>query len=145
MVDLRSCRINIESSDIKVSCRALILMKGRKIGNLYLLQGSTMTGKTTSPLFVKEPKSTRLKQRQFGHKREKGMTILNKRSSFLGAGFGKIEHCVRGKKTRISFDLAVHKSKTRSLQFQSSSTTWTQLISCKVQDRPVAGSTKKAL
>ncbi|MFQ6641379.1 hypothetical protein Gotur_014790 [Gossypium turneri] len=47
--------------------------------------------------------------------REKCMTILLKRSSLLDAGFEKLGHCVRENQTRVCFDLAVYKSKARSL------------------------------
>ena len=62
-----------------------------------------------------ESKSTRLEQRQLGHRREKGMTVSLKRGSLLDAGFEKLGHCIRENQTRVSFDLAVHKSKARSL------------------------------
>ncbi|MFQ6660964.1 hypothetical protein Gotur_029288 [Gossypium turneri] len=47
--------------------------------------------------------------------REKGMTVSLKRSSLLDAGFKNLGHCVLENQTRVSFDLAVHKSKARSL------------------------------
>ena len=43
------------------------------------------------------------------------MTVSLKRGSLLDAGFEKLGHCVRENQTRVSFDLAVHKSKARSL------------------------------
>ncbi|MBA0613206.1 hypothetical protein Godav_013691 [Gossypium davidsonii] len=39
ILDSKSCRINIESNIINISCGALILMKGKKIGSLYVLEG----------------------------------------------------------------------------------------------------------
>ncbi|MFQ6658699.1 hypothetical protein Gotur_027845 [Gossypium turneri] len=47
--------------------------------------------------------------------REKCMTISLKRGSFLDTCFEKLEHCVCENQTQVSFDLAVHKSKARSL------------------------------
>ncbi|MFQ6669702.1 hypothetical protein Gotur_034840 [Gossypium turneri] len=47
--------------------------------------------------------------------REKGMTVSLKRGSLLDAGFEKLGHCVRDNHTRVSFNLAVYKSKARSL------------------------------
>ena len=43
------------------------------------------------------------------------MTVSLKRGSLLDAGFEKLGHCIRENQTRVSFDLAVHKSKARSL------------------------------
>ncbi|MBA0778132.1 hypothetical protein Gotri_006042, partial [Gossypium trilobum] len=63
--------INIESSDINVSRRALVLMKCKKIGSLYVMEGSKVTNEIGHPLSIKELKLTRLKRRQLGHRREK--------------------------------------------------------------------------
>ncbi|MFQ6668439.1 hypothetical protein Gotur_034093 [Gossypium turneri] len=78
-------------------------------------EGFTMTGETGRPLSVMESKSTRLERMQLGHRREKCMTVLLKRGSLLDVGFEKFGHYVRENQTRVSFDLAVHKSKARSL------------------------------
>ncbi|MBA0783108.1 hypothetical protein Gotri_000878, partial [Gossypium trilobum] len=45
---------------IKVSRRALILLKGKRTDNLYILEVSTVTGKIGRPSFIMESKSTRL-------------------------------------------------------------------------------------
>ncbi|KAG8488563.1 hypothetical protein CXB51_016262 [Gossypium anomalum] len=115
ILDLKGCRINIESSSIKVSRGALFLLKGKRTCSLYILEGSTVTGEIGRPSSVTESKSTRLERRQPGHRREKGMTVSLKKGSLLDAGFEKLGHCVRENQTRVSFDLAVHKSKARSL------------------------------
>ncbi|KAG8473398.1 hypothetical protein CXB51_035716 [Gossypium anomalum] len=115
ILDLKGCKINIESSDIKVSRGALVLLKGKRIGSLYILEGSTVTGEIGRPSSVTELKSTCLERRQLGHRREKGMTVSLKRCSLLDAGFVKLGHCVRENQTRVSFDLEVYKSKARSL------------------------------
>ncbi|KAG8474630.1 hypothetical protein CXB51_031256 [Gossypium anomalum] len=107
ILDLKGCRINIEWSGIKVSRGALILLKGKRTGSLYSLEGSTVTGEIGRPLSFIESKSTRLERRQLGHRREKGMTVLLKRGSPLDAGFETLGHCVRENQTWVSFDLAV--------------------------------------
>ncbi|KAG8490008.1 hypothetical protein CXB51_015369 [Gossypium anomalum] len=101
ILDLKGCKINIESSGIKVSRGALVLLKGKRIGSLYILEGSIVTDEIGRPSSVTELKSTCLERRQLGHMREKG--------------FEKLGHCVRENQTRVSFDLAVYKSKVRSL------------------------------
>ncbi|KAG8488058.1 hypothetical protein CXB51_018348 [Gossypium anomalum] len=112
---LSDVRINIKSSDIKVSRGALILLKGKRTSSLYILKGSTVTSEIRRPLFVTESKSTRLEQRQLDHRREKGMIFSLKRGSLLDACFEKLGHCVRENQTQVSFDLALYKSKARSL------------------------------
>ncbi|MBA0783394.1 hypothetical protein Gotri_001115, partial [Gossypium trilobum] len=115
ILDSKGCRINIESSDIKVSHEALVLLKGKKIDSLYILEGSTVASEIGRPSFITKSKSTRLERRQLGHRREKGMIVLLKRGSLLDAGFEKLRHCVHENQTWVSFDFAVHKSKARSL------------------------------
>lgn len=115
ILDLKGCKINIESSGIKVSRGALVLLKGKRIDSLYILEGYIVTGEIGRPSSVTELKSTCLERRQLGHRREKCMTVSLKRSSLLDAGFEKLGHCVRENQTRVSFDLAVYKSKARSL------------------------------
>ncbi len=112
---MKGCRINIESSDIKVSLGALILLKGKRTDSLYILEGSTVTGEIGCPSSITELNSTCLEWRQLGHRREKGMTVSLKRGFLLDAGFEKLGHCVRENQTRVSFDLVVYKSKARSL------------------------------
>ncbi|KAG8503416.1 hypothetical protein CXB51_001387 [Gossypium anomalum] len=114
-VRLERMQINIESSGIKVSRGALVLLKGKRTDSLYILEGSTVTGEIERPSSVTELKSTRLERRQLGHRREKGMTVSLKRGSLLDAGFEKLGHRVRENQTRVSFDLTVYKSKARSL------------------------------
>ncbi|MFQ6632917.1 hypothetical protein Gotur_012115 [Gossypium turneri] len=80
-----------------------------------LIYGSTVTGEIGRPSSVAESKSTRLERSQLGYRREKCMTVSLKRGSLLNAGFKKLGHCVRENQTRVSFDLAVYKSKARSL------------------------------
>ncbi|MBA0761533.1 hypothetical protein Gotri_024162 [Gossypium trilobum] len=62
-----------------------------------------------------ESKSTRLERRQLSHRREKCMTVSLKKDSLLDTCFEKLGHCVRENQSRVSFDLAVYKSKAKSL------------------------------
>ncbi|KAK8317110.1 hypothetical protein V6Z12_A13G088000 [Gossypium hirsutum] len=55
-------------------------MSGKRIGSLYILEGSTVTGEIGRPLSVTESKSTHLERRQLGHRREK--VHKSKASSF---------------------------------------------------------------
>ncbi|MBA0777655.1 hypothetical protein Gotri_005650, partial [Gossypium trilobum] len=71
ILDLKGCRINIESNGSKVSRGALVLIKGKKIGSLYVLKESMVIDETRRPSSIKELNSTRLKWRQLGHRKEK--------------------------------------------------------------------------
>ncbi len=100
ILDLKGCRINIESSTIKVSRGALVLLKGKRTDSLYILEGSTVTGEIGRPSSVTESKSTRLERRQLSHMREKCIAISLKRGSLLDAGFEKLGHYVRENQTQ---------------------------------------------
>ncbi|KAG8491303.1 hypothetical protein CXB51_014552 [Gossypium anomalum] len=49
ILDLKGCIINIESSGIKVSRGAFVLLKGKRTGSFYILEGSTVTGEIERP------------------------------------------------------------------------------------------------
>ncbi|MFQ6659175.1 hypothetical protein Gotur_028174 [Gossypium turneri] len=110
--DLKNIEVYIDDKD-----QAILLLcslpSSYKSFRETLIYGSIMTGEIGCPSSVTESKSTRLERRQLDH-RGKYMTISLKRGSLLGAGFEKLGHCVRENQTRVSFDLAVYKSKARS-------------------------------
>ncbi|MFQ6645001.1 hypothetical protein Gotur_019208 [Gossypium turneri] len=112
--DLKNVEIHIDDEDqaILLLC---FLPPSYKSFRETLIYGSTVTSEIGRSSFVTESKSTRLERRQLGHRREKCMTVSLKRGSLLDAGFEKLRHCVRENQTRISFNLAVYKSKARSL------------------------------
>ncbi|MFQ6630815.1 hypothetical protein Gotur_009927 [Gossypium turneri] len=91
------------------------LVLKQRLFTFRMNEGSTVTGEIRRPSSVTESKSTRLERRQLGHRREKCMFVSLKRGSLLDAGFEKLGHCVRENQTQVSFDLAVYKSKARSL------------------------------
>lgn len=78
ILDSNGCRIVIESSDIKVSHRALVLMRGQKTNSLCTLQGLIVTGGATISSSITESESTRLLQMRLVHMSEKYMIILCK-------------------------------------------------------------------
>ncbi|MFQ6621692.1 hypothetical protein Gotur_001717 [Gossypium turneri] len=112
--DLKNIEVHIDNEDqtMLLLCSLLVSYKSFRETLIY---GSTVTGETGLPSSVTESKSTRLERMQLGHRREKGMIILLKRGSLLDAGFEKLGHYVYENQTRVSFNLAVHKSKARSL------------------------------
>ncbi|KAG8489413.1 hypothetical protein CXB51_017856 [Gossypium anomalum] len=107
--NLKGCKINIESSGIKVSRGALVLLKGKRIGSLYILEGSTVTGEIGRPSSITELKSTCLERRQLGHRREKVFlpTLLNAVASDKTELQAKLREEVRKLaelSTRLSFE-----------------------------------------
>ncbi|MFQ6625657.1 hypothetical protein Gotur_006375 [Gossypium turneri] len=112
--DLKNVEVHIDDED-----QAMLLLYSLPLSyksfKEALIYGSTVTGEIGRPSSVTESKSTHLEQRQLGHRREKCMTVSLMRGSLLDAGFEKLGHCVRENQTRVSFDLAVYKSKARSL------------------------------
>ncbi|MFQ6667948.1 hypothetical protein Gotur_033797 [Gossypium turneri] len=116
--DLKNVEVHIDDAD-----QAMLLLcylpPSYKSFRETLIYGSTVTGEIGRPSSVTELKSTCLEQRQLGHRREKCMTVSLKRCSLLDTGFEKLGHYVRENQTRVSFDLAVHKSKARSLPVSS--------------------------
>ncbi|MBA0787132.1 hypothetical protein Gotri_027611 [Gossypium trilobum] len=60
ILDLEGYKINIKSSDIKVSRGDVILLIGKRTSNLYILEGSTVADEIESPSSITESKSTHL-------------------------------------------------------------------------------------
>ncbi|KAF5475608.1 hypothetical protein F2P56_007400, partial [Juglans regia] len=91
-----------------------VTMKGLKRGNLYFLQGSTVSGRASTvceKLDETDDDTTRLWHIRMGHAGEKALQTLVKQGLLKGAKTGKLSFCenyVLGKQTRIKFGTAVH-------------------------------------
>jgi hypothetical protein len=86
----------------KVIKGSLVIMKGEKVGTLYLCIGNTDSSISLSSIGV----DTTLWHHRLGHMSEKGMQILRKRNLFpdlkqIDLDF--CEHCVCGKQKRVRF------------------------------------------
>jgi hypothetical protein len=95
---------------------AFIVLRGMRIGNLYFLDGSTVTGTTTisKSLEDDEADNSRLWHMRLGHAGEKALQGLVKQGLLKGVKIGKhgfCEHCVLGKQTRVKFGTAVYNIK----------------------------------
>ncbi|GMP84677.1 hypothetical protein CsSME_00038115 [Camellia sinensis var. sinensis] len=93
-------------------------MKGTRQGNLYFLDGSTVTGRvavsTSSSSEDDASDTSKLWHMRLGHVGEKALQGLVKQGLLKGAKTGKLEfceHCVLGKQTRIMFGTAIHRTK----------------------------------
>ena len=113
-LDAQGCRFSAEGGVLKITKGALVVMKACRSGNLYVLQGSTVTG-VVAVSSTPKADTTRLWHMRLGHMGEKGLTLLSKRGLLCGQSTGKMEfceHCVFGKQKRVSFQTpAVHKTK----------------------------------
>jgi gag-polypeptide of LTR copia-type/GAG-pre-integrase domain len=101
----KGCKFQSESGVIHVPKGALIIMKGKRVGTLYFLQGSTVTGSTA----IVDSGTTsddvmKLWHMRLGHMSERGMTILSKRDLLCGQCTSRLdfcEHCVFSKQKRL--------------------------------------------
>ncbi|GMP53679.1 hypothetical protein CsSME_00019075 [Camellia sinensis var. sinensis] len=107
VLDSKGYRVTMEGGVLKVVRGALVAMKGTRQGNLYFLDGSTVTGRvavsTSSSSEDDASDTSKLWHMRLGH-----VGLLK------GAKTGKLEfceHCVLGKQTRIKFGTAIHRTK----------------------------------
>ncbi|KAL5768311.1 hypothetical protein ACOSQ2_015094 [Xanthoceras sorbifolium] len=114
-LDSNGCKFSAEGGVLRVSKGALIVMKAKKAGSLYILQGSTITGSAAvSESSMPDSEVTKLWHMRLGHMSEKGLTLLSKRGLLCGQSTGKMdfcEHCVFGKQKRLSFSTGIHRTK----------------------------------
>lgn len=114
-LDSIGCKCTIEGGVMRVTKGALVVMRGQKNENLYVLQGSTVLGATTDSSSIDtDSDTTRLWHMRLGHMDERGMTVLSKQGLLGGQKIVKLnfyEDCVFGKQRRVKFSTAVHKTK----------------------------------
>ncbi|KAL6521554.1 hypothetical protein OROGR_018123 [Orobanche gracilis] len=98
------CRYSTEGGVLKVSKGALVLLKANRVGSLYVLQGSVVTGSTVVSSSMSDKDVTKLWHMRLGHMSEKGMHLLSKQGHLGKHGIGKLEfckHCVFGKQKKV--------------------------------------------
>ncbi|GMP93218.1 hypothetical protein CsSME_00043150 [Camellia sinensis var. sinensis] len=116
VLDSKGYRVTVEGGVLKVVRGAFVAMKGTRKGNLYFLDGSTVTGRVAISTSSEDDVSdtSRLWHMRLGHVGEKALQGLVKQGLLKGAKTGKLEfyeHCVLGKQTRIKFGTAIHRTK----------------------------------
>ena len=112
----KGCKFQSDGGVLCVSKGALTIMRGKRVGNRYFLQGSTVIGlafvASLDP--ISDVDVTKLWHMRLGHMSEWGMTILSKRSLLCGQCTSSLEfceHCVFDKQKRLSFAMAIHRTK----------------------------------
>ena len=106
-------KIVVEGEKMKIAKGSMIVMKGVRAGNLYLLKGTTIMGESASVTSV-DSDSTRLWHLRMGHIGERSLDELCKRGLIDGVHHSKLgfcEGCVLGKQTKVSFGTGEHKAK----------------------------------
>ena len=114
--DSNGYKISIDDGILKIVRGALLALKARKKGNLYFLDGHTVTGKASICTSSNDGSSdgSMLWHMRLGHPGEKALQTLVKQGVLKGAKSGKIdfcEHCILCKQTRVKFGTAIHRTK----------------------------------
>ena len=100
---------------LKVTFGALVMMKGKKQGNLYFLQSSTMTGNASVSMEASgastSSDSIKLQHMRLEHVREKAIIVLCKQGLLKDKKSYKLEFCkqyVLEKQMGVKFGMAIH-------------------------------------
>nr|GEV17025.1 hypothetical protein [Tanacetum cinerariifolium] len=116
VLDSNGFKYNSESSVLRVSNGALVVMKASKgASSLYTLQGETIIG--SAYVYCSEKSNldlTMLRHMRLDHVIEKGMIILRKRgllNNHKVANLKLWEHSVIRKQKRVSFSKVIHQTK----------------------------------
>ncbi|KAL6493219.1 hypothetical protein OROGR_032978 [Orobanche gracilis] len=72
------CRYSAKGGVLKVSKGALVLLKANRVGSLYVLQGSVVTGSAAVSSSMPHKDVTKLWHMRLGHMSEKDMHLLSK-------------------------------------------------------------------
>ena len=112
--DSQGCKFFAQGVVLKLSKGTLMMIKGKLMNGLYLLQGSTVVGAAfVSSSSDSDLETARLWHMRLGYMSETWMSILSKHGLLDGIKIGKLdfcEHCVYGKQTRVKFITAIHKT-----------------------------------
>ena len=94
VLDSQGCKYSAQGGVLKVSKGALIVIKGRLVNGLYLLQGSIVIGVASiSSSSDSDSDTTSLWHMRLGHISETRMSILNKRGLLGYHKIRKLDFC----------------------------------------------------
>ena len=117
-LDSNRCKIVLEGGMLKVTSDALVLMKDKREGNLYFLQGSMVIGSASVSSEASganiSSNSTKLWHMRLGHAEEKAIVVFYKQGLLKSANSCKIEFCkhrVLEKQTQVKFITIIHCTK----------------------------------
>jgi len=97
---------------IKVTKGSMTILKGERTTNLYKLTGNIIIGDASAA--TEKDDTTRLWHMRLGHKSERSLQVLRKRSALLGIKYCKFDlykFCIMGRQRRVAFSTSQHKIK----------------------------------
>ena len=112
-VESKELKVTLENVILNVTKGSLVVMKVIRDKSLYYLKGSTVTDFLTI-LVVLDVDATQVCHMGLGHTSVKSMQVLAKQGLLNGTETYKLkfyEHCVLGKKTKVTFGTASHHTK----------------------------------
>ncbi|KAK2970683.1 hypothetical protein RJ640_001943 [Escallonia rubra] len=115
ILDSNGCSYRAAGGVMRIMKDALVVMKGLKQNSLYLLQGCTIIGATsTSSSSGIDFGTTKPWHIRLGHMSETSMDMMSKQGLLGRKKTRKLdffEHCVFGKQCGVKFSWAVHNTK----------------------------------
>jgi len=112
-VESKGLKVTIENDILKITKGSMFVMKGVRDRNLYYLKSSTITGDLKA-LVDSDDDTTKFVAHETWSRGEKFMQALSKQGLMKSAKTCKLkfcEHCVFGKKTKVKFGTAIHRTK----------------------------------
>ena len=113
LLDTNGYKTFIQGGVMKVYKGILLVMKAKKVRNLYQLEGITEADHA-STVFENDSNSIRLWHQRMGHMRERGLKILfdhNLLPSLKSSKLDFCKHCLYGKQSKQKFKTGKHTSK----------------------------------
>lgn len=99
----KGCSFSGRGGVLKISHGQLVMLKGIRKGNLYILEGDTVVGHAA---VVETTDDTKLWHMRLGHMSDRGLIELSNRGSFGKCKISKVgfcDHCLFGKQKRVTF------------------------------------------
>eukprot|EP00253_Pinus_taeda_P015642 PITA_15642 len=112
-LDTNGYKTVIQGGVMKIYKGILLVMKAKKVGNLFQLEGKTGSNHV-SMMSEHDNSSIRLWHQRLGHMSERGLKILVDRKLLPNLKAGKLDfykHCLFGKKSKQKFKTGKHTSK----------------------------------
>ena len=101
-------RIIIDGENLRVTKGSLVVMKGVRVDDIYMLRGEIVFGDSVVSTDCSVPDSTQLWHLRLGHVDEESLEVLKKRRLIVVDSQLKpssCEDCSIGKKKRVTFDV----------------------------------------
>lgn len=107
MLDKKGYVISANDGNMKVCHGSMIVMRGKRMNVIYMLEGKTIIGSVA----IADKDNSKLWHLRLGHESEKGLQELSKQGLLGKDQVHKLdfcENCVLGKSKRLQFNTATH-------------------------------------